>query len=450
LAATLPPRLGPAVTLAVLAGVLVVYVAVTTPWHPAPAPPPPDHRAAPRWQTDFTEAERAHEQSYHRAVRPPAYLGLAVGLVAIAVLGLTSLGARLVHRAGAILGGGWVAQAILGALAIGLVLRAVTLPFDVLAERAQRRFSLSTQTWASWTLDQIRGVVVATAILVPVVVIGYALVRRLPTTWWAWLALITAAGTVTLSYLYPVLIEPIFNRFTPMSSSPLRTELLELAQRDGVGVSDVLVADASRRTTAENAYVSGFGRTRRIVVYDTLLKASPEEVQLVVAHELEHAKQHDVARATAEAAVAGGAAVCVLALVATSATLLRRAGINSIGDPRSLALVLFVVAILSQLAQPAFNVVSRRVEARADVHSLDITGDPATFVRVERRLALSNLSDLDPSPVVYALFATHPSTTERIALARDWAKARGLALSLGEKRDPVADGDAATHHDVGA
>jgi STE24 endopeptidase len=185
-------------------------------------------------------------------------------------------------------------------------------------------------------------------------------------------------------------------------------------------------------------------------VYDTLLRASPEEVRLVVAHELEHAKQHDVARTTAQAAIAGAAAVCILALVAGSTALLRRAGISSIGDPRSLALVLFVVTILSQLAQPAFNLVSRRVEARADVHSLDITHDPVTFVRVERRLALSNLSDLEPSPLVYALFATHPSTTERIALARDWAKIHAVAPPSGQKDDAVADRDPATNHDVGA
>src|SRR5205085_3576608 len=101
-------------------------------------------------------------------------------------------------------------------------------------------------------------------------------------------------------------------------------------------VSDVLVADASKRTTAENAYVSGFGRTKRLVLYDTLLRASPEEVRLVVAHELEHAKQHDVLRATAAAAAGGGAAVCILALCAGWPALIRRASIDSIGDPRSM------------------------------------------------------------------------------------------------------------------
>ena len=414
-------KTAPAVTLVVLAVALVLFVGLTTPWHPAPHPAG-SHTTA-RWQTDFTPAERAREQDYHRAVRPPAYLSLVTGLVVAAVLGLTSLGARLIGRAGDLLGGGWVARAVLGAIAVGLVLRIVTLPFDILAERAQRRFGLSTQTWQSWTLDQLRGMAVATVLLIPVLLIGYALVRHV-STWWVWLAIITAVGTVVLSFLYPVIVEPVFNRFTSMPESPLRADLLQLARSDHVHASDVLVADASRRTTAENGYVSGFGRTRRIVVYDTLLRASPEEVRLVVAHELEHAKQNDVVRSTATAAVAGAAAVCILALAASWTGLLRRAGISDIGDPRSLALVLFIVAVLSQIAQPGFNLVSRRVEARADIHSLDLTHDPETFVRVERRLALANLSDLQPSPVVYALFATHPSTTERIAMARDWAAAR--------------------------
>jgi STE24 endopeptidase len=201
-----------------------------------------------------------------------------------------------------------------------------------------------------------------------------------------------------------------------------------LAERDGVPVDDVLVADASRRTTALNAYVSGLGATRRIVVYDTLLDdATPAEVQSVVAHELGHAKKNDVRWGTALGAIAAAAAVCGLALAVTHAPLLRRAGVESFADPRSLALLLALVAVVTTLVGPVANLLSRRIEARADIHALDLTRDPESFVGLQRRLALSNLSDLEPNPVVYALFATHPSTTERIALARTWAQAEDVS-----------------------
>src|SRR4029077_12310053 len=105
--------------------------------------------------------------------------------------------------------------------------------------------------------------------------------------WWSIGAVLGATLVVVLSFAYPIVVEPVFNSFTPMPAGELRTSLLTMAARDGVPVRDVLVADASRRTNSLNAYVSGFGATRRIVVYDTLLKdATPDEVRLIVAHEL--------------------------------------------------------------------------------------------------------------------------------------------------------------------
>jgi STE24 endopeptidase len=217
-------------------------------------------------------------------------------------------------------------------------------------------------------------------------------------------------------------VEPVFNHFTPMPAGPLRSSLLQLAREDGVPVKDVLVADASRRTTSLNAYVSGFGATRRIVVYDTLLDTgSPDEVRLIVAHELGHAKNRDVLWGTLIGAVGVALLVCVLALLGRWSWLLARAGVNSLGDARAVALVLALIALLTFVGGPVSNLLSRRIETRADVHALNLTHRPAAMVDVQRRLATTNLSDLDPSSLVFAMFATHPTTPQRIALARDWA-----------------------------
>src|SRR5262249_19811256 len=156
----------------------------------------------------------------------------------------------------------------------------------------------------------------------------------------------------------------------------------------------------SRRTTALNAYVSGFGATRRIVVYDTLLSSStPAEVRLVVAHELGHAKRNDVLAGTLVGALGVAAGMCGAYLLFGWSWLLRRAGVPGLADARSVALVLFVFTLVPLLGLPLGSLVSRRIEARADVHALDLTRDPETFIASERRLAVTNLSRLNPNPV---------------------------------------------------
>jgi STE24 endopeptidase len=220
-----------------------------------------------------------------------------------------------------------------------------------------------------------------------------------------------------------VLVEPIFNKFTPMEPGPLRENLVALAQRDGVPVRDVLVADASRRTTALNAYVSGLGPTRRIVVYDTLLtEAPPEEVEAVVAHELGHAKDRDVLTGTLIGALGTAAAVIAVYLLGSWTGLLRRVGADAVTDPRAIALLMALAAVAGLVAAAPQTLVSRRIEARADAHALALTDDPSTVESMERRLATKNLADVDPPRLEYLMFATHPSVVERIAAARAYGR----------------------------
>ncbi len=183
---------------------------------------------------------------------------------------------------------------------------------------------------------------------------------------------------------------------------------------------EVLVADASRRTTGLNAYVSGFGATRRIVVYDTLLReAPPDEVRSVVAHELGHAKDRDPELGALLGAIGAAAAVVALYLLGHWDALLRRAGVDSIGSPRAIGLVLAVTAVAGVVIGPVLNLVSRRVESRADQHALRLTGDSADFAAMQLRLAEVNIADVHPPRIEYLLFATHPDTVERVAAARE-------------------------------
>ena len=395
---------------------LVVTVVLTVPFTVLPGAHPHVDVLA-----DFSPAQLARERAFHHALRPPAYLSLVLGLVLAGLLGVTRLGPRLV----AALPGHWTVKAV---LAVGLLLslvQLVSLPFDIQAERVLRRYGLSTQDWTSWTDDQLRGLAIKAGTTALTLLVVLALARALPTRWWAAGAAAAALLVVAGSFLYPVLVEPAFNGFTSLPSGPLRTDLLDMASKDGVPVRDVLVADASRRTTALNAYVSGFGGTRRIVLYDTLLRqASPREVELVVAHELGHAKRQDVLHGTIIGALGAAAGVCALFLLLSSRSLLDRIGASAAGDPKVLPLVLFLAVLVPLLLSPLTNVMSRHIEARADLHSLEVTRDVATFIESEKRLSVVNLSDLDPHPLVYALFFTHPSGPQRIALAREWERQR--------------------------
>jgi STE24 endopeptidase len=184
-------------------------------------------------------------------------------------------------------------------------------------------------------------------------------------------------------------------------------------------VSDVLVSDASRRTTTENAYVSGFGSSRRIVIYDTLLERDPPpEVELVVAHELGHAKRNDVLHGTVEGAIAVAAAMCAAYLLLGARA----------GDPRMVPRLIALYVVASFAMTPVQNLVSRHIEARADAHALMLTRDPATFIQAMKQLATTGLDDLEPSKPLYVLFFSHPSVPERIAMARDWARQHDVAL----------------------
>ncbi len=412
------------VTLAVLLVGLTLAMVLGTPWHPLPVR---GDRVPVDPTADFTAAEIVRAKAYRAALRSPAYASLVLTLVVTVVLGLSPWGARLVDAVSAPLGGGWGWRVLLGGIAVTAVGRLIVLPLDAWAESVRRRYGLSTQTWGSWLVDVGKSYGVGLVITLVVLFGVFALIRWSPQWWWVWGAAAGALLVVVVSFAYPVVVEPVFNNFTPLQDGPLRTSLLDMAERDGVPARDVLVADASRRTTALNAYVSGFGATRRIVVYDTLLeKASPDEVRLVVAHELGHAKRRDVLLGTLLGALGAATLVCVLALALRSEELLRRAGVSSAGDPRALALVLAIVAVIAAVSGPVQVLVSRRIETRADVHALDLTRDPQTFVEMQRRLSVTNLSDPDPPPLVFGLFATHPTGPQRIALARDWAGLEGV------------------------
>jgi STE24 endopeptidase len=409
------------VTGLVLLTAFAVVVAVDTPWQGLPEPAGGATAVDPTAGLPAEQVDRA--ESFAAAVRPASLASLLLGLAVSALLGLTPLGARLVRAVAAPLGGRWVRQVLLGVLALAVVGRLATLPLSAYGEVVRHRYGLSTRSWPLWGRDVLVSTAIDAAVTALVLVALVGLARRAVRAWWALAAVGAAVMVVVASFLWPVLVEPAFNTFEPMPAGQLRSDLLALAEENGTPVQDVLVSDASRRTTALNAYVSGFGSTRRIVVYDTVLGRLPDdEIESIVAHELGHVAADDVLTGTLMGALGAAAGVAALGWVLSWTPLQRRVGIDSPGDPRVVPLVLFLLAAGSLLATPVENLVSRRIEARADVHALDLTAAPDAFIAMQQRLAETNLADPDPPAAWQWFFGSHPTTAQRVALARDWAR----------------------------
>jgi STE24 endopeptidase len=392
-----------------------VVVAVTTPWDVLPDRVPDPTAGLPAEQVSRAEAFAA-------ALRPASLASLLLGLLVSAALGLTRLGARLVRAVAAPLGGGWFWQVLLGVLALAALGRVATLPLSVYGEVVRHRYGLSTRGWGLFARDVAVNLLIDAALTALALVALVWLARRLPRAWWAVASGGAAALVVVGSFLWPVLVEPAFNSFEPLPAGELRTDLLALAEENGTPVQDVLVSDASRRTTALNAYVSGFGSTRRIVVYDTVLdRLSDAEIESIAAHELGHVATDDVLTGTLLGALGAAGGVALLGWLVPAPALLRRAGADGPGDPRVVPLLLLLVAVGTLISTPVQNLVSRQIEARADAHALDLTGDPGGFVDMQRLLATTNLSDPDPPAAWHWFFGSHPTTAQRIALAQAWS-----------------------------
>lgn len=380
-----------------------------TPRDPLPKPVPVAAR-------DYFSAEEIARGAGY--ARPQLALGLARGACQLAVL-LGALG--YVRRGAGRSGGGPLTGAGVGAgLAAGTT--AAGLPIAALARRRAGAVGLVTQSWGGWAIDVAKATAIESALsaLAGAAVVG--LTARYPQRWWA----PAAGGSVllgaALGALAPVLLDPVFNDFTPLEPGPLRADVLELAGAAGVSVGEVFSVDASRRTTAANAYVTGLGPTKRIVLFDTLTsRYSREEVRSVVAHELAHVRHRDVLRGvTFGAAVAGPAALATQRLSWSLAP-----GIT--GAAALPALVLAAGALGAPIGLMA-NRVSRAIERRADAFALGLT-DPEAFISFERAVVLQNVADPDPPRWLTKLLATHPPTTERIGAA--------LAATARSRRTPA-------------
>ncbi|MCM8749419.1 M48 family metallopeptidase [Thermomicrobiaceae bacterium CFH 74404] len=291
----------------------------------------------------------------------------------------------------------------------------------------EHRYDLSTQRGRDWIVDQLK----ALALGLPVeTLIGQgvlAALRRWPRRWWLALSLAAAPLAALFSFLFPVVIAPRFNRYRPLEDEALAARLRDQAAAAGIQVSEILVTDLSRRTRKANAFFAGLGRTRRIVLGDTLLdEFAPDEIAVILAHELGHQAHRDLWRLILASTAQVTLTTWLAQRLAERATRRygRQLGLGRLDQPAALPLIAWLAALAGLILAPAVSAFSRRIERQADRFALELTGDASAFIRAMQRLAVQNLSDPDPPRLERWLFGSHPSIAERVAAARQFARQR--------------------------
>lgn len=354
--------------------------------------------------------------AYQQPLRHAGLIGTAIELVVPLVIAVTPWGRALVARVVDLVGAARVSRA---AAAIAVLVVAATavarLPVDLWAHRHARAFGLSTQSLAGWAGDRAIEVSVMAVGAALVLAVGYALARRWPRHWVLVavpLGLLAVAATTLAA---PLVLEPLRYDTAPLTQGPIRDALIEVLEADGGTDAALLVADASRRTIRQNAYVSGLAGTRRIVLFDTLLERHPDEIALIVAHELAHERNHDVLRGV----LAGSAGLAVLCLLVELVLRwrIRRGLQRERADPYAAGVVVAVLVVAMVATTPVVSWVSRRAEAAADLRSLQLTGEYADYCAVQRGLVERNLTDPTPPTWARLWWWSHPPTASRLELA---------------------------------
>jgi STE24 endopeptidase len=311
-----------------------------------------------------------------------------------------------------------------------------SLPFTLyFIFRIEQKHGFNTMTYRVWLLDFLKGTLLSLLLLTAGAFGGFWLIETSPRFWWFWVWCFSLAFTIFITYIAPYVIEPLFNTFTPVEDESLKSRIVALASRAGINVSKVLEMDQSKRSRHTNAYFTGIGRTKRIILFDTLLETmKPDEVLAVLAHEIGHWKRHHLLKGLLLTAL-----VSLVFFFCAYQALSRRVldtlfAIHVDAFPAKAVIVGFLAGMLFFLFTPAMNAFSRSLEREADRFSCAFEGRGKAMINALIKLSRDNLSNLYPHPL-YALFHySHPPVLERIRYIREYCEKEGGRPGLREER----------------
>jgi STE24 endopeptidase len=357
---------------------------------------------------------------YHRLRRRASVLNAGLGAIFLIILLVSGWSASLRSAAAQLAGGMFIGTITIYVLILALLHDVIQLPLAFYEGiTLERRYGLSTESTARWWKDHVKGWAIGTGLGLGAAIGVWSLIRWNAESWWLAAALVFSLVVVALAQLAPVVLLPLFYEVKPVEREALAVRLAALAERAGTPVLGTFEWRLSDRTKKANAALAGLGRTRRILLSDTLLAAySDDEIEVILAHELAHHVHHDIWRAIVfeTALIAIGFYVSDAVLASWSGSF----GAMGKTDVAALPLLLLTMAGVSLVLMPLRNALSRSHERRADRFALAMTRNLDAFVTAMKRLAAKNLAEEEPSPIVEALFHSHPSISARISAARSF------------------------------
>lgn len=365
----------------------------------------------------FSKEEVDRSKQYQR---PLARIGIVSAVLNLAVI-VTFVGLHVGPRVVKWLGvSAWPLQML--AIVVALQLTDILdLPVNYYRTFVhEKKWGFSTQTLAGWVSDQIKNFLIGLVVLSALFIALWWVIRS-TAAWWIFGAAVLLVFGVLLVFLGPVVIMPLFNKFKPAEDEELRTRLRGIAEAGGIVLSDVLVMDASKRTRHDNAFFTGLGRTKRVVIFDNMLTWEPELVDTVVAHEVGHWKHKHLLRGIATGAVFVVLMFAALEYIMSWKPLLDWAGVSGVSDPAAMPLFALAFGLISFTTRIPQGWISRGNERQADLFALNLMGNLDAYRRVWKRFSDKDLPDLDPS-WWKRLNASHPPIAERLEMGEVWSR----------------------------
>jgi STE24 endopeptidase len=366
----------------------------------------------------FSTEQISRSKAYNR---PLSRLGLTSSVLGTALL-VTVVGFKVAPRFIDSLGvESWPLQliALVSALVVGGLV--VQLPFSAYRTFGhEKKWGFSTQTPPLWISDQVKGLLLGLIIANALSLVLWWVIRTTD-LWWLLGALIFTAFGVLLAAIAPVVIIPLFNKLTPVDDDGLRQHLKDLAKEGGLRVKDVLVMDASKRTRHDNAFFTGMGKTKRVVIFDNMVDWDRGLIDVVVGHEVGHWRHRHIVRSIAIGTITAFVVFVGLRFVFEWDALLGWAGVDSVRSPAAIPLFILAFGVLSIATNFVDSWVSRMHERQADLFALNLTKTPDAFLKVWREFSEKDLADLTPS-WWKRVNGSHPPVFERIAFGENWKR----------------------------
>jgi len=303
----------------------------------------------------------------------------------------------------------------------GIALSIPGLPFAWYAQfKIEERFGFNTTTTKMWIADRLKGLLIVALLGYPLLVLVLKLVEWIGASWWLWAASVVVAFQLLVLLVAPAIIMPLFNKFTPLAEGAFRQRLFALARRTGFPTRSIEVMDGSKRSRHSNAFFTGFGRFRKIVLFDTLIMQLTEpEVESVLAHEIGHYKKRHIIKMLSVSIAGVFVAFAAIAWLARQQWFYRAFGFEHQGGLAAAnavpAMLLFALlaGTISFWVSPVVHIWSRRFEYEADAFARAAMGEAQPLIRAVRKLSEKNLSNLIPHPLYSSFYYSHPTLLER-------------------------------------